>query len=232
MTRRALADVVTSIIGSALVSAALVIIWAARLSIPSEVYVSGLGAAGMPTAHVFMVALLLVVGGGSLIAFAATDIRSRVRWLAAWTPSVSLFVSCGLFLIASQVTCTAGCPVPYGPTFDWQDLTHITCATLAFVAACFAMLQSSFADHHPVLARFSLVMAIGVGVISGIGGLCSLFRFQTDFGSRLELLATTLAIAWVAVLGVSIAARRIRARQRGQRADIMPSSRLASPTST
>lgn len=215
-----------------LVVAALVIIWTARLSIPSEIYVSGLGATGMPTARVFMFALLLIVLGGSLIAFAATDIRSRVRWLARWTPSVSLWVSCGLFLVASQVTCTAGCPVPYGATFDWQDLTHITCATLAFAAACFAMLQSSFADHHRILARFSLVMAIGVGVISGIGGLCSLFRFQTDLGSRLELVATTLAIAWVVVLGISIAGRRIRSRSRAQRADIMRRSRLASPTST
>jgi hypothetical protein len=227
MTARSLTDVITSILGSVLVVAALVIIWAARLTISYEIYVSGLGATGMPTARVFELALLLIVAGGSLIAWAARDIRSRVRWLARWTPAVSLWIACGFFLVASQVTCTAGCPLPYGPTFDWQDVTHITCATLAFLAACFAMLQASFADHHRVVARFSLAMAIGVGVISGVGGLCSITRTFTDFGSRLELAATTLAIAWVAVLGISIAGRRLRA----QRPAIRASSRLASPTS-
>ena len=227
MNRRAVADVVTSVLGSALVVSALVIIWALRLTIPQEIYVSGLGATGMPTARAFEVALLLIVAGGSGIAFAGRDIRSRVRILAAWTPAISLWIACGFFLVASQVTCTAGCPLPYGPTFDWQDLIHITCATLAFAVACWAMLQTAFAENHRVLARFSLWMAIAVGVISGIGGLCSITRIQANFGSRLELVATTLAIAWVAVLGISIAARRIRA----QRPDISRSSRLASPTS-
>jgi hypothetical protein len=228
MSRRALADVVTSLIGSALVLTALVIIWAARLTIPQEIYVSGLGATGMPTARSFEIALLLIVAGGSLIAFAGRDIRSRVRLLATWTPAVSLWIASGFFLVASQVTCTAGCPLPYGPTFDWQDLIHITCATLAFVAACWAMLQAAFANHHRALARFSLWMAIAVGAIAGVGGLCSITRIQANFGSRLELVATTLAIAWVAAVGISIAARRIRA----QRPAISASRRLASPTST
>ncbi len=228
MSRRSLLDVVSSVVGALLVLAALVIIWAARLTISAAIYVSELGATGMPTAKVFELALLLIVVGGSLIAFAAKDIRSRIRFLAVWTPAVSLWVACGFFLVASQVTCTAGCPLPYGPSFDWQDVTHITCATLAFAAACWAMLQTSFALDHRILSRFSLTMAIAVGVIAGIGGLCSLARFQVEVGSALELVATTLAIAWVIVLGVSTAAGRIRA----QRGDIRSSSRLASPTST
>ena len=245
MTRRALIDVVTSVAGAALVFAALVIIWIARLSIPRAVYVSELGASDMATAKVFELALLLIVAGGTLIAFAGKDIRSRVRFLALWTPSVSLWVASGFFLVASQVTCTPGCPLPVGPAFDWQDVTHITCATLAFFAACVGMLQSSFADHHRILARFSLVMAIAVGVVAGVGGLCSLARFQVDFGSWCELVATTLAIAWVIVFGASIGARRILATRRphdealaagddaaAQRPAIRSSSRLASPTST
>ncbi|MDQ1573541.1 MAG: hypothetical protein QOH44_1100, partial [Actinomycetota bacterium] len=148
-------------------------------------------------------------------------------WLAVWAPAVSLWIACGFFLVASQVTCTAGCPLPYGPTFDWQDVTHITCATLAFGLACFAMLQAAFADHHRILARFSLVMGIAVGVVAGIGGLCSITRIEVDFGSSLELVATTLAIAWVAVFGVTIAARRLRAQRL-----MSSSSRFASPTST
>jgi hypothetical protein len=228
MTRRALLDVAASITGSVLVTAALVIIWVARLSIPQDIYVSGLGATGMPTARAFEIALLLIVAGGSLIAFAGRDIRSRVRILAAWAPAVTLWIASGFFLVASQVTCTPGCPLPYGPTFDWQDVTHITCATLAFVAACWGMLQTSFAENHRVLARFSLTMAIAVGVVAGVGGLCSLAQVAVNIGSRCELLATTLAIAWVVVVGISIAARRVRA----QRLDMSSSSRLASPTST
>jgi hypothetical protein len=221
-------DVAASIIGGVLVLAALVIIWAARLTVDHDVYVSELGATGAPTAHAFEVALLLVVVGGSLIAFAGRDVRSRVRFLALWTPAISLWIASGFFLVASQVTCTAGCPVPYGPSFDWQDLTHIVCATAAFVVSCWAMLQTSFAHGHRVLSRFSLAMGAAVGLIAAAGGILSLARFQADFGSRLELAATTLAIAWVAVYGGVIAARRIR----GQRAVIISSSRLASPTST
>lgn len=228
MTRRSVVDVVASVVGSVLVLAALILIWSARLTIHAAIYVSELGATGMPTARVFELSLLLIVAGGALIAFAAKDIRSRLHLLAAWTPAVSLWGACGFFLVASQVTCTAGCPLPYGPSFDWQDVTHITCATLAFIAACWAMLQASFALGHRILVHFSRSSAIAVGVIAGIGGLCSITRFQVAFGSVLELIATTLAIAWVAVLGVSIAAGRIRA----QRPAMSSSSRLASPTST
>jgi heme A synthase len=233
-----LRDVVSSLTGSVLVLAALVIIWIDRLSVGRDVYVSELGSTGAPTARSFEVALLLIVAGGTLIGFAGRDVRSRLRVLALWTPAVSLWIASGFFLVASQVTCTAGCPVPYGPSFDWQDLTHVFCATAAFIVACWGMLQTSFADGHRVLARFSLAMGIAVGVVAAVGGILSLANFETAFGSRLELVATTLAILWVAVYGAVIAARRIR----DQRAEALPpeigapdissSSRLASPTST
>jgi hypothetical protein len=230
MSRRALVDVITSILGSCLVAVALILIWIDRLEIGGQgLYVSELGAPGMTTARSFEVALLLIVVGGTLIGFASKDIRSRVRWLAIWTPSVSLWIACGFFLVASQVTCTYGCPLPYGgPTFDWQDFGHILCATSAFIVACFAMIQVAFAHDHRALARFSLVMAILVGAISATGGILSLARFGTDVGADAELTATTLAIAWVVVYGCMIAIGRVRA----QRDDISSSSRLASPTRT
>ena len=53
-----------AVVGIAGVVAALVIIWAARLTIPRDLYVSELGAAGMPTARAFQVALVLIVIGG------------------------------------------------------------------------------------------------------------------------------------------------------------------------
>lgn len=203
-------EVGTAIGGSVLVTVALVIIWGARLTIPRELYVSELGAHGMPTADWFRGALLMIVVGGSLVAWAARDVRSRVRVLRAWTPAVSLWAGCSLFLFASQVTCTPGCPLPYGPSFTWQDFLHTIAAVLAFAAACWAMLQTSFAQGHRVLAVLSLSTGILVAVIAAAGGLLSLFRFQQELGSRLEFVATTLAIAWLVVLGVVLTARNLK----------------------
>ncbi len=198
--------------GCVLVVVALVIIWAARLSIPRALYVSELGAEGMPTAKWFQAALLLIVVGGSAIAWAGRRVRSKARILRAWAPAVSLWIACGLFLFASQVTCTAGCPLPYGDTFNLQDFLHTLAAVLAFAAACWAMLQSSFAQNHRVLAIFSRATGIAVAVIAGTGGLFSLFRFQVAFGSQLEFVATTLAIAWLVVFGSVLAARLLLPR--------------------
>lgn len=200
-------DFAAAVGGSILVLIALGLIWGARVTIPRDLYVSELGAEGMPTAAVFEAALLLIVVGGSAVAWAGRGIRSSVRVLNAWTPSVSLWIACALFLFASQVTCTSGCPLPYGPTFTWQDFSHTLAAVLAFAAACWAMLQTSFAREHRVLAGLSMATGILVGVIAATGGLFSLFRFQVELGSRLEFVATTLAIAWVMVIGVVLAYR-------------------------
>lgn len=197
--------------GSILVLAALAIIWGARLTIPRELYVSELGAEGMATALMFEVALLLIVAGGSAVAWAGRGIRSSVRVLGGWTPAVSLWAGCALFLFASQVTCTSGCPLPYGSTFNWQDFLHTLAAVLAFGAACWAMLQTSFARSHPLLAGLSMATGILVAVIAGTGGLFSLFRFQVELGSRMEFVATTIAIAWLAIVGAVLAARALRA---------------------
>jgi hypothetical protein len=203
------AEITAALGGCVLVVVALAIIWAARLSVPREVYVSELGAEGMPTAHWFEAALLLIVVGGSAIAWAGRRVRSRVRILAAWTPAISLWMACGFFLFASQVTCTAGCPLPYGSTFTVQDFSHTLAAVLAFAAACWAMLQASFAKNHRVLAVFSASMGVAVAAIAATGGLFSLFRFEVGFGSRLEFVATTLAIGWLVVFGAVLAARAL-----------------------
>ena len=193
--------------GALAVAAALVIIWSLRIqTLPRVMYVSELGAEGELTGEWFEAALLLIVAGGAVTALAARGIRSTVPVLRAWRPALSLLVACGFFLVASQVTCTARCPLPVGDSFTWQDFTHTLAAVLAFAAACWGMLQLSFAQGHRGLARFSLVSAITVGVIAAAGGILSLARFGTEFGSWFELTATTLALVWLASLGTALAA--------------------------
>ena len=193
-----------ALLGTAALAAALVILWMARLSVPYDVYVSQLGAPGMPTARIFEVVLLLIACGGALIAWAGRRIRSRARVLRWWLPSVSLAAASAFFLVDSQVTCTAGCPLPVGATFVWQDFVHTLAAVLAFAAASWAIMQCAFAVGHPALARFSGAAAIAVAAASSAGGLMSLFRFQSALGSRFELLATTIGLAWIVVFGVTL----------------------------
>lgn len=207
LLNRRSAELAGTLVGSVFVLVALVIIWVARVSQGRDLYVSELGAAGQPTAHWFEGALLLIVVGGSLIAYAARGIRSRVPVLSVWAPAVSLWIGCGFFLIASQVTCTSGCPLPVGASFTWQDLIHTVVAVLAFAAACLGMLQVSFAVGHRSLARLSLGAGMAVALIAGAGGILSLARFQVDFGSRLELAATTIALGWLLTLGLMMALR-------------------------
>lgn len=198
-----------TLIGCLCVALALAIILVARSTVARDAYVSEMGAAGQPTARWFEAALLLIVVGGSLLAWAGRGIRSRVPVLRAWTPAISLWIGCGFFLVASQVPCTTGCPLPIGAAFTWEDLIHTVVAVLAFAAACWAMLQTAFARGFRVLATLSLVAAISVAIISGIGGLLSLLQFQANFGSRLELVATAIALAWLVTFGVVLATRLV-----------------------
>lgn len=197
-------DTLLAVVGCVCVVAALVIIWSARLTVAREIYVSELGATGEPTAGWFRVALLLIVAGGGLIAWAGRHIRTIAPLLRACSPAVSLWIGCAFFLIASQVTCTKGCPLPYGPTFRWQDFTHTTVAVLAFGAACWAMLQVSFAVGHRALRTLSLTCGATVAVVAATGGILSLARFGTNVGSVLELLATTVALGWLAAFGIAV----------------------------
>jgi Protein of unknown function (DUF998) len=198
-------DVAAAAIGSAIIAVALAMIWAARLSVPRELYVSELGALGEPTAASFQVALVLVAVGGALVAWSARRIRSAPRLLAAWTPSVSLWVACAFFLAASQVTCTSGCPLPVGDTFTWRDFTHTTLAVIAFAAACWAMLQTAFAKHHRLMNLLSLTAGLAVIVLASVGGILSLLAVGTVFGSKLELAATTVALSWLLLFGTVVA---------------------------
>lgn len=208
-------DAALAVAGSLLVLSALVIIWSARATVPHAVYVSELGAIGEPTAEAFRTALLLIVAGGTLVAWAVRDLRSRTPVLRVGTPALSLAVACAAFFVAAQVPCTAGCPLPVGDTFTMQDFTHTLSAVVAFAAACWAMLQVAFAPGHRAISRMSLAMAIAVGVVAGLGGLMSLFRWNAGVGSHFELVATTVGIGWLVVVGLVRAARLLRTGARG-----------------
>ncbi|MHA6693209.1 DUF998 domain-containing protein [Homoserinimonas sp. A520] len=198
-------DSVAAAVGCALVLTALSIIWAARLSIGRDVYVSVMGATGMPTAGWFQFALVLVALGGGLIAFAARDIRVSPPVLRWWPPAVSLGLASFFFFLASQVTCTPGCPLPYGPEFTWPDFTHTTSAILAFALACWAMLQLTRVSGRRMMAALSLCCGVAVALIAGAGGLMSLANWEVGLGSRFEFAAATIAILWLVSLGVVIA---------------------------
>lgn len=192
-------------VGTIAVLGGLTIIWAARLTVSHAVYVSELGAEGAATAGMFRVALLLVAAGGFSIALASGHVRSRVRALDRWAPALSLGFAAVCFVVASQVTCTANCPVPIAdPRSTIQDLAHTVSAVLGFAAACYAMLQVAFASRLPRVARFSLISCVIVAAITIVGGLLAIVHVATDVGAWFELIGTTVAIAWIAVYSLAL----------------------------
>lgn len=197
----------------------LVLIWVARLGADRYLYVSELGATGEPTAEVFRVAMSLVAASALAVAVCAPRLDPRVRWLAAIPSSLVLTAAALSFGVASQITCTTYCPLPVGPAFTWQDLIHTVCAVIGFAAASFVMLQAAADRRLRGLARFSLIAAVSVAVIAGIGGLLSLLRFGTQLGGVLELVATTIALSWLvglaAFMAIDVSRRRVVAADEG-----------------
>jgi hypothetical protein len=191
-------------IGAGLVLIGLIVLLIARSTLTRAVYVSEMGAAGMPTSTAFSVGLLLIAAGGALVAGGSRGVRSRWRWLSRWLPATSILVASICFAFASQVTCTSGCPLPVGATFSWQDLLHTTAAVLGFAAACVAMLQVASAEGQPVVARFSLIAGVLVAVIAGVGAIFSLTRTLLWLGGNLEFIATAIAILWLAGYGLTL----------------------------
>ena len=70
-----------ALFGILAVLTALVIIWAARLTVPRDLYVSELGAQGEPTARWFQLALVLIVVGGVAILMASRQEVTKHQYL-------------------------------------------------------------------------------------------------------------------------------------------------------
>ena len=199
-------------VGAAAAFASAALIWVCRLWEPSVHYVSQLGATGMPTAPVFNLALLLLAVAAVLVDRALhrgpNDIY-RVGW-----PIATTLLLCGLcFGIASAVTCSPGCPVPFTAGALPQDLVHITFAVIGFVLAIVAMGQVALVRRRPWMRGASVLILIAVGATSFTGAMLALFRGDTVLGGNLEFTAATLAIAWFGVFGSQIASElRMRSR--------------------
>lgn len=197
-------DAGAAILGCAFALASLALIWGARAAVGRPIYVSELGAVGMATREVFTWGLLSLVAAGVLIGWAGRHVRGDA--LRGWSPSVSLWLASALFLVASQVTCTYGCPAPVGAAFTWQDLGHTLAAVLAFCLACVAMLQLSRVRPHHSMTTLSAVGAWSVAGFAGVGGILGLLRDSVEVGAAFEFAAMTIAVCWVVAFGASLAA--------------------------
>ncbi|MEJ5866772.1 DUF998 domain-containing protein [Pseudokineococcus sp. 5B2Z-1] len=183
---------------------ALAALWAARLRVEGDgVYVSQLGADGMPTAGVVNTALLVLAAGGGLVAWALRGHRACAPVLGAWSTSATLTAAGLAFAVASRVTCTEGCPVPLTTGSTTQDLVHTSVAVTGFGAAAWAMLQVGWSACSRPLRLLSRGAAAGVAGSAAAGGLLSVAGLGTDVGAGLEHLATTVAVLWLAVLAVA-----------------------------
>lgn len=196
--------VALAVVGSAAAFASAALIWLTRSWEPSVHYVSQLGATGMSTAPVFNLALLLLAVATVLVdrAVVGSTRPYRVGW-----PIAATLVACGLcFALASVVTCSPGCPVPFTPGALPQDLVHITSAVTGFVLAIVAMAQVATLRRRPWMRAASVATLVAVGATSFTGAMLSLFRGDTVLGGNLEFTAATLAIAWFGVFGLQVAA--------------------------
>ncbi|MDF2990783.1 MAG: ABC-type multidrug transport system, ATPase and permease component [Microbacterium sp.] len=206
--------VVLATIGSIAAFASAGLIWVSRSWEPSVHYVSQLGATGMSTAPVFNLALLLLAVATVLVDRAVVG---RARTYRVGWPVATTLVACGLcFALASVVTCSPGCPVPFTPGALPQDIIHISSAVMGFVLAIVAMGQVAALRRRLWMRAASIATLIAVGATSFTGAMISVFRGDTVLGGNLEFTAATLAIAWFGVFGLQVAADERATSARGR----------------
>ncbi|WP_072314323.1 DUF998 domain-containing protein [Agrococcus sp. Marseille-P2731] len=201
LQRLSFVDAVVATIASVCLIAGAVVIGQARAAADRFLYISELGALGMPTAAQFQIGFVLVAGGILLVAVVLRDVRSRLPLLRRMTPAAALVAAGALFLVAAAVPCSMGCPSLLTDAAQWRDWVHIVAAVLAFAAGCLAMLQFATARERWV-ARLSTICGLAVGVIAATGGIISLARGNTDIGSTLEYIAAAIGLLWLMVMAV------------------------------
>ena len=199
-TRRSrLADLVVGAVAMAALVAGGVIIGLQRARYTRYLYVSELGAQGSPTADHFRWGFVCVVVGIALVSWILRDVRSEGFLLSLCRPALTLAAAAGCFLVASQVTCSKGCPLAFTPAAAPNDAVHIIAAVAGFAAGALAMLQFATAPERRT-RRISVVSGLLVAVIAGTGGLLSLADTHTDLGSTLEYVATGIGLGWLVTI--------------------------------
>jgi hypothetical membrane protein len=194
------------VIGALSALAGVTLIWWERATVHRPIYVSELGARGMPSAVPFAVALILIAVGSVLIAAAGRHPTVRFPGLGRWSIAATLALSSVFFVVASQVSCTAGCPVPLTAGSSLQDLVHTVAAVLGFVAGCAAMLQVGLVRRRDAMTRISAAACVAVAAVTITGGMLSIFRTASDVGGVLEFVGTTIAVVWLVCYGFWLAA--------------------------
>lgn len=195
-------------LGALAVLVALAVIWAVRTTLPRTLYVSELGSPSLPTADAFNSALLLLGIGAALAGIGCLGAPRAVGLLGLGTVSASLITAGVAFGIASQLTCTPGCPVPLTAGSTPQDLLHTGAAVVGFGAGTWAMLQVSWSDPRRRLRVWSRCAAVAVGLIASLGGILSVLQYRTDIGGTLEFVAMSIAVLWLVAYSASTVRRR------------------------
>ena len=90
LQRRGTADAVVAALAVAGLVAGAIVIGIARVELGQYLYISELGALTMPTAELFQVGFVLVVGGILLVGVVVRDVRTRLPLLRRWAPAASL----------------------------------------------------------------------------------------------------------------------------------------------
>lgn len=149
--------------------------------------------------------------GGAVLVGAAVVAIWAARAMTEGTMYVSQLGADGMstaglaFVVASQVPCSYGCPLPLTELAGVQDLLHVTAAVIGFAAAAAAMIFTAVCRGP--LQKTSIVVGVLVALTSGTGALLSLLGTRTDIGSTWEFVAMTFAAAWLCVFAVAIARR-------------------------
>lgn len=164
-------------------------------------YISEFGAAGLESEQDFKAGFTMLAVGLLLSAWPLRRLKTRL-----WPVWVTIMLAGIVFLVASQVNCTEGCPGLGAPDATARDLVHIWFAIAGFVLGCIAMLQVAFA----AAARFRALTIVALVLVAGsssAGGILSLMRNSNELGAILEHVAAAIGLVWLVIVVLVESAR-------------------------
>jgi hypothetical protein len=190
----------------AVLAAGVVALVDAGALVPSDTYLSELGARGEASASSFRLALYECAAGVGLVAVVLfRSSASPVRSFAARAALAVALAASGVFLaLTASVPCSPGCPLPpYGepnPT-DW---VHVVVAAGAFASCSLAMAIVARAGTGRLLRVFSSGTACVVGGAAAAGALAALVDLPGATGSVLQRVAVLAGLVWISAVGLRL----------------------------